>query len=67
MTASLPFNLKTNSVETSQGITLLETHILFWELVMRNMHNKFEQDTWNILQLSHPQSEIINVKCEKSQ
>ena len=29
MTASLPFNLKTNSVETSQGITLLETHILF--------------------------------------
>ena len=31
------------------------------------MHNQFEEDMWKIFNLSRPQGQIIDVKCEKSQ
>ena len=37
------------------------------ELVISNMHNKFEKDTWKTFKLSRPQGQIIDVKGEKSQ
>ena len=40
---------------------------LIWELLISNMHNKFEEDTWKLFKISRPQGQIINVKWEKSQ
>ena len=40
---------------------------LFQELLIGNMHNKFEENTWKTFKLSRPQGQIIDVKCEKSQ
>ena len=37
------------------------------ELLISNMRNKFEQDTWNTSQVIAPTGIIIDVKCEKSQ
>ena len=37
------------------------------ELLISNMHDKFEQDKWKLLMLSRPQGQIIDVKSEKSQ
>ena len=37
------------------------------ELVISNMHNKFEKDMWKTFQVIGPQGQIIDVKCEKSQ
>ena len=40
---------------------------LVQELLISNMHNKFEENTWKTFQVIGPQGQIIDVKCEKSQ
>ena len=37
------------------------------ELLISNMHYKFEEDTWKDFKVIAPQGQIIAVKSEKSQ
>ena len=40
---------------------------LVQELLISNMHNRFEDVNEKLFKLSRPQGQIIDVKCEKSQ